>query len=99
MNHVRRPRSEYEALIARKQERGLTYQQLADETGIPISTLALWGRRLKRDASPQTSAFVELKTTTGEGGVEIILQNGVRIGVRRGFDRRLLKEVVTALGC
>ena len=30
MNHVRRPRSEYEALLAREHENGLTYEQLGD---------------------------------------------------------------------
>ncbi len=99
MNHVRRPRSEYEALIARKHDLGLTYQQLADESGVPISTLALWGRRMKANEPTQASAFVELKTSAADGGVEVILPNGVRIGVRRGFDRELLNEVVTAFGC
>lgn len=99
MNHVRRPRSEYETLIARKHEERLTYQQLADETGIPMSTLALWGRRLKPGNHAATSAFVELETTAAEGGVEVILRNGVRIGVQRGFDPQLLSEIVNALGC
>ena len=99
MNHIRRPRSEYEALISRKHDEGLTYQQLADESGVPMSTLALWGRKLKPGKDTGTSAFVELKTTAAEGGVEVILRSGMKIGVQRGFDPELLHEVVMALGC
>ena len=99
MNHIRRPRSEYEALISRKHDEGLTYQQLADESGVPMSTLALWGRKLKQGKPTGASAFVELKTTAAEGGVEITLRNGTKIGVRRGFDPQLLHDVVVALGC
>ena len=39
------PGAQMQALLARKALEGLTYQQLADETGIPMSTLAAWGRR------------------------------------------------------
>jgi hypothetical protein len=99
MSHVRRPRSEYEALIARKHAEGLTYKELAQVSGIPESTLALWGGKLRRQHTEPTGAFIELRTTAAEGGVELILQNGVRVGVRRGFDPQLLSEVVTALGC
>ncbi len=54
---------------------------------------------MKANEPTQASAFVELKTSAADGGVEVILPNGVRIGVRRGFDRELLNEVVTAFGC
>ena len=99
MNRIHRPRSEYEALIARKHAEGLTYKQLAQVSGVPESTLVLWGSKLRHQRSEPVGAFVELKTTTAEGGVELILQSGVRVSVRRGFDPQLLSEVVTALGC
>lgn len=99
MNHVRRPRSEYEALLARKHAEGLTYKQLAADSGVPESTLALWASRLRRERGAPSGAFVELRSTAAEGGVELILQNGIRVGVRRGFDAQLLTDVVAALGC
>lgn len=99
MNHVRRPRSAYEALIARKHAEGLTYKQLAQVSGVPESTLVLWGSKLRRQTTEPPGAFIELKTTAADGGVELILQNGVRVGVRRGFDPQLLSDVVAALGC
>ena len=99
MIRIRRPRSEYEALLARKHNEGQTYKQLAVESGIPESTLTRWAGRLRRERAEPSSAFVELRTAAAEGGVELILQNGVRIGLRRGFDAQLLKDVVDVLGC
>ena len=47
MSRQRRSRTEMETLLERKSEEGLTYQELADESGIPMSTIAAWGRKRK----------------------------------------------------
>jgi hypothetical protein len=99
MNRIRRPRAEYEALLARKESEHLTYKQLAAEAGIPESTLVLWLGRLKKERRA-SAAFVEVHAEpTRHSGVEIVLENGHRIAVDQDFDEHVLRRVVAALEC
>jgi len=99
MNRIRRPRAEYEALLARKESERLTYKQLAAEAGIPESTLVLWLGRLRKERQAST-AFVEVQADPPQcSGVEIVLESGHRIAVDHDFDEHVLRRVAAALEC
>ena len=100
MKRIRRPRSEYEALLARRESEGLSYKQLSVETGIPVPTLAQRLGKLKKERDAK-SAFIELPPVYGAtaSGVEVVLPSGSRVAVSRGFDAQVLQQVISALGC
>ena len=99
MNRQRRSRTEMESLLARKVDEGLTYQQLADESGIPMSTIAAWGRKLK--PKPKQESFVELqlKDSNQHASIWIETRGGLRIGIGPGFDDSTLARILRALPC
>ncbi|MEM8709682.1 MAG: hypothetical protein AAGG01_01920 [Planctomycetota bacterium] len=101
--HNRRPTSEYRALLDRKQLEQLTYHELAAESGVPISTLQYWGRKLRSETAPSStseSAFIQVDLTNDvDANLEVITSCGVRISVRPGFDPATLRALVDALGC
>ena len=64
-SHTRRPISEYESLLRRKHEEGLTYTELSKESGVPACTLQYWAKKFDRP-KPSTGddgAFVQLNVT------------------------------------
>ena len=97
-NRQRRDRTEKEALIELKRAEGLTYTQLATQSGIPASTLASWKRKLDREHEPRAAEFIELRPTE-PCSIEVRLPNGAAIAVQRGFDPELLRQLVQALTC
>jgi transcriptional regulator with XRE-family HTH domain len=99
MKRIRRPRSEYEVLLARKEAEGISYKQLAAETGIPESTLVLWLTRLRKERGDPTP-FVEVRPEAPpRAGVEVLLASGHRVAVEPNFDEQTLVRVARALGC
>ena len=54
---VRRGREVYERLLAERDREGLTWVALSERSGVPISTLQEWARRLRAESRP---AFVEV---------------------------------------
>ncbi|MEM9382024.1 MAG: helix-turn-helix domain-containing protein [Planctomycetota bacterium] len=101
MQHVRRPRAEYEALLDRKESEGLTYAELAEVCGVPYSSLIRWLPRVRREREHEgSSPFVELDPQSAEhASIEVVLATGHRLIVRDGFDASLLRQVVAVLGC
>lgn len=99
MSRQRRSRTEMEALLTRKAEEGLTYQQLADESGIPMSTIAAWGRKL--NPKPKQEGFVELQLKEADRQASIWIESGagLRIAIEPGFDESTLARVLRALPC
>ena len=100
MRHgIRRPQSEYEALLDLKEEAGLSYRELSVYSGIPESTLVLWLTRIRRERE-ETSAFIEVEEEPdARAGIELMLPNGIRIGLEPGFDVGTLQRLVAAVGC
>lgn len=103
MKGKQRDRAKMERLLARKRREGLTYEELADESGVPASTLARWGSRLG-----QGRAFVEVETVEEDdqeeleleaAGLEVLLDSGHRIAIGRDFDAATLKRLVDVLTC
>ena len=84
---------------------GQTAAAFAEGKGFEASTLRFWSSRLRK--KPAVPRIVQLvpKAAENEPVTEhsprpelIIAIGGARIGVRPGFDKELLAEVVSALG-
>jgi transcriptional regulator with XRE-family HTH domain len=97
-------------LLARRERRGLTWFELAAESGVPVTTLQWWHRRLRQPEKRRRrkrASFVPVAVTesTAVGAppaaLEVVLPTGARIQVAAGFDPEHLRRVVEALesGC
>jgi hypothetical protein len=84
----------------------LSVKRFCEERGIPASSLFAWKRKLADAGEGGAGVFVEAKVEGvdeehggggGVGGIAIELAHGRRLIVGRGFDRRLLLEVIEAL--
>ena len=90
--------------LALRDERGLTFRELSERTGVPVGTLACWSWKLRqrggRDRRERLD-FVELvaEPAPGDPGgqLEIVLAGNRRVLVSCGFDERTLERVVRAL--
>lgn len=97
---VRRGRAFYEKLLTQREREGLSYQVLSEQTGVPISSLQRWGRRLKREAAESAPAFVELSPSPAvapEDRVEIVLHSGRTLSLPLRPPFKGLAELVTLL--
>jgi transcriptional regulator with XRE-family HTH domain len=100
----RRDPKEMRRLLARRRRRGLSWDELSEESGVPQSTLRWWQRRL-REAEEERSGearFVRLVATRAPEPkspwpVEIVLGDGRRVVARPGFDIEHLRRVLEAL--
>ncbi|MEM6706021.1 MAG: hypothetical protein AAF690_25115 [Acidobacteriota bacterium] len=101
MQHIRRPRAEYEALLERKESEGPTYAELAEASGVPYSSLIRWQPRVRREREYEGSPpCVEHDPQSAEhASIEVVLAGGHRLVVRDGFDASLLRQVVAVFGC
>jgi len=86
--------------LERRVRRGLTYQELAQETGISKHTLSWWAWRLRRESASKP-VFVELEVAVPErepeNAIDVLLESGRRLQVRPGFDQETLLRLVSAL--
>jgi hypothetical protein len=96
-------RARWARIIREQRESGLSVGVFCARRSIPTSSLFAWRRRLG-EAAP---VFVEARVRGvddergggggGVGGVAVRLGGGRHVTVVRGFDRRLLLEVIDAL--
>jgi transposase-like protein len=89
------------AIFARKDQEGLTYEDLCRETGIPVSTLGYWARKLRGRAAAEP-VFQEIAVVAAAplvGEIEVIGPRGHRVLVSRTFDAEVLRRVLSALPC
>lgn len=93
-------------LLARRERRGLTWFQLAAESGVPATTLQWWQRRLRQPQKRRRrkpASFVPVAVTESTPltpppvALEVVLRAGARIQVPAGFDPEHLRRVVEAL--
>ncbi len=96
-------KTERENWVRRYDESGMAPAAFCRQHGLIASTLSNWLRERKQvGVSAEAGAgspieFVRV-ARRGEGSSELaILAGGARIVVRRGFDPKLLSEVVSAL--
>ena len=103
-----------ESLLSRRDAEGLSFARLAEESGIPIGTLAhsSWRRRQRERAGSRgfTELVVREAATAASGPTsrpgqpmfELALSSGRRITIAAGFDsedlRRLL-AIVEEIEC
>ena len=100
-------REQWSRIVDEQKSSGLTVKQFCAERSLCASTLFVWRRKLAAPPAEadHSTAFVEATIGDAEserpaceaGGVSIELPRGRRIIVERGFDRRLLLEVISAL--
>ena len=100
MARPRHDRSRMEALLARRERRGLTFAQLSAASGVPVTTLSWWSSRLRRERTAG-QGFVELlpgaDAPSAEARVEIALRSGRQLVVREAIAPALLSALVAAL--
>jgi hypothetical protein len=100
-------------LLEDQRASGLPISAFCRERGIPASSLFAWRRRLTGGGGEPMFAPVKIAATStparpgrgdgdgdddgGAGAIELYLPGARRLIVRRGFDRRLLADVVHAL--
>lgn len=95
-----------EALLRRRERRGMTLAELAEESGVPETTLRWWQNRAPKAKrkSAARSAFVEVSVADPphpECGIEVSLRSGIILRVNPGFDPDHLRRIVQTLepGC
>lgn len=101
MRKQRRPAQEYQRWFKIRQKRGLTWSDLAEESGIPLSTLYEWRRRLqkagRRRAAERFTRVAVVEPQAPMVPLEVELPNGCRIRVPSAFDPAHLRRVVEAI--
>jgi hypothetical protein len=88
-------------LLARRRRLGVTWDQLAEQSGVPRTTLLYWDRRLRGKGETIPSEFVEVVVARESGPLEVVLRGGRRILVPVEFDPGHLRRVIEVLesGC
>jgi hypothetical protein len=102
-------REEMRRLLKRREREGLTYAELARESGESARALSWWSWRLRqerdkgaRQGRARGGEFVEVKVSEAEGcgsGLELVLGNGHRLVIRPGFDEENLRRLLAVLSC
>lgn len=96
-------REQIRRLLERREREGLTYTELARESGLSAGTLSWWSWRLRRGKRGHKGRnFVELvppeRADGGAGGeFEVVLRSGRRISLSREFDEAALVRLVKVL--
>jgi transcriptional regulator with XRE-family HTH domain len=95
----RHDRKRIEALLLRRERRGLTYAELAEQSGVPLPTLTWWAGKLRREGGGRDAAFVQVLPAGGEDGarVEILLRNGRQLVVREAITPEALRGLLLAV--
>jgi transposase-like protein len=102
---MREPEPDERGELIRAVQRGETVTSAAARLGIPLSTAYRWmrvtadrARARARALSAPTATFVEVVAERAAPSTIQIRVGAAEIEVRAGFDARLLREVVEALG-
>ena len=93
-------REEIASLLAYRETNGLTYAQLAEESGVAKSTLSWWSWRLRRDARPAfTEVVVEEDAEPAKAAASplSIVIGDFTVLVQQGFDPATLSRTLDVL--
>lgn len=90
-----------EAVLSVWRESGVSVSAFARRHGINVARLLRWRRRLAQAGRIEFHPVKLVSAANGaapnDGGVELVLGNGRRVLVHRGFDVGLLEEVIRAV--
>jgi transcriptional regulator with XRE-family HTH domain len=106
----RHTRAEIDAILDQRDRKGLTYEELAERTGVAKSTLSWWSWRRRREGGEREGGrrlprFAEVVTTPepprAGRGIELTTAAGLELRVPPGFDEETLARVLALLarGC
>jgi hypothetical protein len=86
--------------LIRAVQRGEAVTTASARLGVPVSTAYRWMRVVAARAlsAPPTTTFVEVVAEREMRSTILVRVGAAEIEVRAGFDARLLREVVEALG-
>ena len=83
-------------LIAAVRKSGEPIKVVAKRHGVAVSTAYLWMNRARRE---QGTAFARVVPSTTPRLARLVIEvGGVAIRIDEGFDAKLLRDVVSALG-
>jgi hypothetical protein len=93
-------REQIRRLLERRERQGLTYRELDRQTREPLTTLAWWSSRLRRERSG-SRGFVELvpkggSTAPGGANFEMVLDSGSGVLRKRGAAAKSETDRTTA---
>ena len=95
---MRKP-EERDELLRVVQQRGEAVSRVATRLGIPVSTAQRWMRNISaKPSSAERQTFVQVVPERATRSSVVVCLGPAHIEVRAGFDPRLLRDVVVALG-
>ena len=95
---MRKP-EERDELLRVVQQRGEAVSRVAARLGIPVSTAQRWMRNISaKPSSAVRQTFVQVVPERATRSSVVVCLGPAHIEVRAGFDPRLLRDVVVALG-
>lgn len=97
----RQDRSEMEQLLHLRKEEGLSYRELAEQSGVPLHTLHYWSGKIRResDRTKGAATFLQIEVTDPDPVPAIVIEVGqaIRVVVEPNFEPGHLARVVRAL--
>jgi transposase-like protein len=97
---TRRTRSERAEIVRAYRASKQTAYRFSQDQGVSASSLARWIAEVKEQGDERAGVdFVRLEVARAEPRDHLVVEvGGARVQVERGFDAKLLRAVVDALG-
>lgn len=93
-------------MIARREAEGLTWSELSEASGVPLSTLTYWRQKLETEPSLKADegSFVELLVQPSSlplpsTGIDLVTPSGIRFSIGPDFDETTLLRLLAVLSC
>ncbi len=88
-----------QALLERREAESLTFQELSEQSGIPIPTLSYWAGKFRREAAELNGELVPVQLGDSRKGrpLRIDVGEGLELRVERDFNGEDLHRLITAL--
>ncbi len=96
---TRHRREDLERLLAQRDDEGLTFRELSEQSGIPVPTLSYWAAKLRREKIEESPSLVPVDVVDGTERAPIALEIGpeLRLLVEHDFDATHLARLVSVL--
>ncbi len=97
----RQDRRAMEQLLHLRKEEGLSYRELAEQSGVPFHTLHYWSGKIRRESDQAKGAatFLPIEVTDPDPVSAIVIEVGqaIRVVVEPDFEPWHLGRVIRAL--